>query len=247
MTLTFGRQQLSELTAIDDDVLGYWIREGLLRPLAGGDGKGKHRRFDYRQVNIAALLGEMRGIGVNISGLRSFAAIMQRGVEIADSGPWTVGELEFVVELQQRIFKFSAGKPLKIIDPKTEELTTPKTIEEVIEDAFRFEQKEKRADAKDFDNLRDLAMSFNDYDRIACRSYTELHYSENLMERGLGGVSDEWDELRWLVSPEPEGGWYIGQPNFVEVKKRPIRSAITLGVSLIVRRIWVAEPVKVAR
>lgn len=247
MTLTFGRQQLSELTAIDDDVLGYWIREGLLRPLAGGDGKGKHRRFDYRQVNIAALLGEMRGIGVNISGLRSFAAIMQRGVEIADSGPWTVGELEFVLELRHRVDAFSAGEPLKVLDRATNDFVLPKTIEEVVDYTFQNEQNEKRANAKDFCSLRDLAMRLNDYDCVSCRSYTELHYAENLKERGLGGISDEWDELMWLVSPEPEGGWYIGQPNFVDVKKRPIRSAITLGVSLIVRRIWVAEPVKVAR
>lgn len=76
----FTRQQLGVLTGIADDVLAFWLKEGLLIAQAGGGGRGKHRLFDYPQVHIAAVLNEMRGFGTNIGGLRSLAELLQQAV-----------------------------------------------------------------------------------------------------------------------------------------------------------------------
>jgi hypothetical protein len=85
VNISFSRKQIAQVVGTTDDVLGYWMREGLLVPTSGGSGKGSHRSFDYRQVHTAAILHELRGLGVNIAGLKWFASTIQRGITLADS------------------------------------------------------------------------------------------------------------------------------------------------------------------
>lgn len=78
----FSRKQMSELTHISDDVLGYWMKEDLLVSRVQKD--RKHRRFHHVQVNIAAILGVMRGHGANVGQLRAVSTILQEYVEAWD-------------------------------------------------------------------------------------------------------------------------------------------------------------------
>jgi DNA-binding transcriptional MerR regulator len=71
--LSFTRQQIGELADLDNSTLNYWSREGLLRPAAGGAGKGSHRRFAFHQVTLAAILSQLRGFGISAIELRKLA------------------------------------------------------------------------------------------------------------------------------------------------------------------------------
>lgn len=70
----YSRQQIVTLTGVDDSTINYWTREGVLRATSGGGGKGQHRRFPFAEVNMAALLGELKKFGGTISELRKLAA-----------------------------------------------------------------------------------------------------------------------------------------------------------------------------
>lgn len=70
----FTRSDLGRITQIPDDVLNYWMRENVLRPVEGGSGRGQHRRFDYPEVMLAAIMDQLRGFGLNLPTLRRLAA-----------------------------------------------------------------------------------------------------------------------------------------------------------------------------
>jgi len=72
-TQLFSRLQMKELTGLDDTALNYWSREGVLRPAEGGGGKGQHRRFAYAEINLAAILDQLRQFGVGLPALRRLA------------------------------------------------------------------------------------------------------------------------------------------------------------------------------
>lgn len=67
----FGRADLAALDGVGDDALQFWLREGILHPEPAEP--RKHRRFSPNEARIAALLGEARQMGLNISALRALA------------------------------------------------------------------------------------------------------------------------------------------------------------------------------
>ena len=69
----YTRQQVANLTGLDDSTLNYWMREGVLRSAEGGGGKGQHRRFPYHQINLALLLDQLRGFGVSLPAIKRLA------------------------------------------------------------------------------------------------------------------------------------------------------------------------------
>jgi hypothetical protein len=70
----YTRQQIREATGLSLDVIGYWIKEGLLKAKRSeGLGSGKHRQFGFEAIHIAAVLAEVHRFGVGISGLRGIA------------------------------------------------------------------------------------------------------------------------------------------------------------------------------
>lgn len=81
----YTRAQIAALTSIDASTLNYWSRENLLVPAEGGGGKGSHRRFDYVQVNIAAIFGALRRFGLNIGALRTLADLLQEAARLGAS------------------------------------------------------------------------------------------------------------------------------------------------------------------
>ncbi|WP_252260472.1 MerR family transcriptional regulator [Erythrobacter aurantius] len=74
----YTRADLVALAGVDDAVLPFWFREGLLIPEPAE--ARKHRRFNEGEAKIAALLGEARTLGLNISALRALATQVRRGL-----------------------------------------------------------------------------------------------------------------------------------------------------------------------
>ncbi len=80
----FTRSQISDLAKIPGDVLNYWMREGVLRPREGGEGRGLHRRFDYPEVMLAAILDQLRGFGLGLPALSKLADRFHRARDYMD-------------------------------------------------------------------------------------------------------------------------------------------------------------------
>jgi len=124
------RQQLGTITGISDDVLAFWIKNGLLVATSGGEGRGSHRRFDGFQANIAAILAEMRNFGINLAGLRSFATRLQAATSLgksAECNPWAFNDAG---ELFEKLERFSLGEDVDVV-LEFESTTKAKSVEEI--------------------------------------------------------------------------------------------------------------------
>lgn len=105
---TFSRQQVQERVGVADDVLAFWIKQGLIVPLPA---RGRsHRRFQYEQLHIAAILNAMRSLGANISVLRLFAQAFQRGCNVARASGLNYCQLQTGIELFYSLLRFREGK-----------------------------------------------------------------------------------------------------------------------------------------
>ena len=78
-----SRGGITSRTNVPNDVLTYWLRSGLVRPIDAPDGSRKHLRFHWYEANIAAVANQLRLLGVNIDGLLSVVAIYREAIEWA--------------------------------------------------------------------------------------------------------------------------------------------------------------------
>jgi hypothetical protein len=79
-----SRGGITSRTGVPNDVLTYWLRYNLVRPIAAPDGPGRHLRFHWYEANIAAVMNELRQLGVNIDGLLSIGEIYREAIEWAE-------------------------------------------------------------------------------------------------------------------------------------------------------------------
>jgi hypothetical protein len=85
---SYTRQQIHEATGLSLDVIGYWIKEGLLRANeAEGQGRGKHRRFGFEALHIAAILAELHRYGIGLTGLRGVADALWSAARLLEQFP----------------------------------------------------------------------------------------------------------------------------------------------------------------
>src|ERR1043166_9025313 len=108
----FSRQQVQMLTGIPDDVLGFWMKEGLLVPEAGE--RRQHRRFRYVQLNIAVVLNAMRSLGANVGVLRSFSKLIQSGIVIAEASGLDRKQLDHGIDLARMLNRFRRGEVVEV-------------------------------------------------------------------------------------------------------------------------------------
>lgn len=105
--ILYTRQQIGELTGIDDQTLNYWSREGVLRSASGGGGKGQHRRFDAKEVHLAAILGQLRRYGGNIEALRAIAGFFHEEViDWLDERGFGDADMGVIMHIQQSMAKY---------------------------------------------------------------------------------------------------------------------------------------------
>lgn len=109
---TFSRQQVHERTGIADDVLAFWIKQGLLIPLPAEP--RAHRRFSYAQLHVAMFLNSLRSLGVNVGVLRQFAHLFQAGLREAEASEMSSKELSAAVRLNLKINKFRLGHSIRV-------------------------------------------------------------------------------------------------------------------------------------
>ena len=68
-------------TGMPVDVMTFWLRKGLLRAIDATRVAGQHRRFMFYEVNLAAVLLQVREFRTNIDGLFSVAAIYHEAID----------------------------------------------------------------------------------------------------------------------------------------------------------------------
>ena len=107
----YTRQQIHEATRLSLDVVGYWIKESLLRAKeAEGQGRGKHRRFGFEALHIAGILAEIQRYGVGLAGLRQIAKLLWASAGIPVVFP---GITERAVLDSRTLISARAAHPLK--------------------------------------------------------------------------------------------------------------------------------------
>ena len=105
----FTRQQVASLAGVSDDMVAYWLKQGLLAPTSGGQGRGSHRQFDFVQVNIAAIFGQLRRFGLNIGALRSLADLLQAAATLGASYSLHPATYSDAAYLANKLHRFRSG------------------------------------------------------------------------------------------------------------------------------------------
>ncbi len=243
----FSRQQVSERVGVADDVLGYWMKEGLLVPIPA-DGQRRHRRFAYEQLHVAGLLNELRKFGVNIAGLRGFASLLQRGIAVGSQFDMHCSALDTAASLSRYLHRFVAGEIVEvsaglsydedmklILAGRSSETRRPATDEmEIILEYGR----------SDYASPEEIAVVANQIaadDVLAVKLYADLTLPEHLADRGGTGHGAGWDAFGWLAWPDSAYRWTIVEPEsgLGSVKGSNLaRSGVYLNLSAIVHDIW---------
>lgn len=248
--ILYTRQQLGLLAALDDAILNYWSREGLLVPTEGGKGRGSHRRFDFVQVNIAAILGQMRRFGLNISVLRSFSDLLQEAAQLGAARELHPSNYQNAAQLATKLSLFRAGAAVMI--PKhhrSEERPThlrgeaytdwllakkpAETEEQIIDDILGI-----RDDHDPVQAIVAVAEKIGPYRETVAKIYGELVYG--LLAPGYS------DAYSWLLGFGPDESWKIEfgfeGGKFFDTTNSPSSEdfgpGIFLPVSGIIRKVW---------
>lgn len=106
----FSRVELHRKTGIPDDVLNYWLREGVLRAREGGDGRGNPRRFDYPEIMLAAILDELRSFGLNVAALKGLSERFHQAIDFFRTRRLNNKNYIDFVELVDRKFAEEEGR-----------------------------------------------------------------------------------------------------------------------------------------
>jgi len=81
----FSRAELCSLSNAPEDAAVFWIRQGLL--LGSQRSVRAHLRFNRREVMLAALLNEMRRMGLNVAAMRAVTYRLRFAFDIYDQLP----------------------------------------------------------------------------------------------------------------------------------------------------------------
>lgn len=221
---------MAELTRLSDNVLGFWLKNGLVRASSGGGGKGSHRRFDRMQISIAAILGEVHRLGANIAALRNLALLLQRGVEISTELPLHPHALEDIASLRVRIERFRQGEKTEVSFFKEDDLGT-RSIERLVAQTELDIARDIMSDYLTPDQMlgHSIKLSPSDYmpANLIAHILWEMDYSDGSDFAWL--LWQELDEWKFTYSTERHASF--GDMPSVE-------SALYVGVGAIIRRVW---------
>lgn len=226
--IQFTRQQMSAATGLADDVLAYWLKEGIIRPTAGGSGKGSHRKFDYVQVHIAAILREVRQFGVNIASLREVSDILQRGVDICSRHSFHRASFREAAYFVTSLLAFQSGEPVRIFDRDTDDFRSAVNEVEIAH------HHSSQFDHDEWELVEAFARTLQGDDIIAVRLYADLTDPDNLIEVGVG-KAENWDEKLWSIWRDSDGRWRVNEPHAMP---HGVMSSVSIAVSLVIRRLW---------
>ena len=75
-----SRSGITTRADIPNDVMTFWVRRGLVRPIDAPSGMGRHLRFEWYEANLAAIMNQLRMVGVSIDALLSIATKFRRAI-----------------------------------------------------------------------------------------------------------------------------------------------------------------------
>lgn len=81
----YARSELHILTGLELRTLDYWAASGILRASAGGQGKGRHRRFEPQEATLAIVLARWSNHGATQKALAAVAAKFHDALDWLDS------------------------------------------------------------------------------------------------------------------------------------------------------------------
>ena len=131
-------------------------------PTEGGQGRGSHRRFDFIQVNIAAILGQMRRFKLSLKVLRSFAELLQKAAVLGAGRDLHPGNYVSAANLADRLSEFRRGLPVEVhahsvSEPRPENLKRTEYLEW---------ERARRAAAAEEEIVEELIGFKSDYDTV---------------------------------------------------------------------------------
>lgn len=209
----YTRQQLGKLAGLDDTTLNYWSREGLLVPTEGGQGRGSHRRFDFVQVNIAAILGQMRRFKLSLTVMRSFAELLQKAAVLGSGRDLHPGNYVSAANLADRLDEFRNGGTINVHahshdEPRPEGLKRSEYLdwisarrpavseEEIVEELIGH-----KSDYDTVEAILAFAEATGPGHVLEAQIYAELVY--DILAPGYSGA------YSWLLGFGPDDSWRI--------------------------------------
>lgn len=226
---TFSRQQVQERTGIADDVLAFWIKQGLLVPMPAEP--RAHRRFSYEQLHIAVVLNAMRSLGANIAVLRKFSAALQDGFH-----QWYCSELDdnsmrVAHNLSEMLHEFTLGKQVRIpVSPDDWERTGIATSEqEIIQGWLWIEAREGATP-----DIAEFAKS------ISYRSAQSIAWARWITEPSfLYREEGSADSSAWIAWIDGEGAAQFADENedILHKDDGPL-AAFFIPLRRLIRRLW---------
>lgn len=247
LEIDFTRQQIAERIGASDDVMSFWLKSGLLVPSRGGAGKGRHRKFDIFQVNIAAVLFEMRRFGVNIAVLREMAALLQRGTELALGAECNFLGLYDALTVHSDLQHYRAGREVEVRTQSWDERFGTRDAVKKPDRLAMSEQDILDSAAFDIHNFHDevsnitaFAARLKEEDRLPLQLFIDLNQSA--YRYVYDGRIGTWGSQEWVVIPLEDGGlrfvFVSGQDAILGKNEDRIRSGLFLAPEAIFAHVW---------
>ena len=218
----YTRSQAQNLTGLDAQTLDYLTRLGALKPVAGGGGKGNHRKYDQYQITLGRLLKEVSEFGLGGNALATIAAEFQASLT------WFAEN-----ELSQHAYHASS------LIHYRHELESRGYVEVNVTSATPPHNRIKRIESNDWAGLisyHQKLAPLPDEIIAKCKSVPfeemRLHYDRFMALRPQGDGKSTAGEI--YMFKNESGGWEID----FEAQPELARSFITIRLRDIKRELW---------
>jgi len=113
----YSRSEVAELAQLPEEVIAFWGREAILVHAEGGEGRGSHKKYDFAQVNIAAVLASLRRqFSPKTEVLQSLANRLQAGVRLLNESKLYYMNASYAAALATKLAAFARGEEVEIYD-----------------------------------------------------------------------------------------------------------------------------------
>lgn len=221
------RAAVAECTRLPDDVLAYWIKEGLLRPVVDSTGTGRHKFFSRVEVNKVGILANLRNFRCSIQSIRWFASLIDQANQWRGRYPDLTGyqfhRASTLASMYRRLLK---GEEVKALGYGTGEYVVMSSLD----DLMGIDQREHSAEA--MASIRQIVQLAVD-DQFAIKA---LKAAADIDEQQL---FDYRYRQIWLAWPVGES-WEIysdTDENLTGIRDWP-QAAIFLHITETLRSLW---------
>lgn len=246
----YTRREVGNLVGLDDVTLNYWSREELLIPIEGGGGRGSHRRFDFIQVNIAAILGQLRRFGLNISIMRSLSGLLQDAAKLGSGCELHPGNLSYAANLATKLNEFRNGRPVMVPEHGHNE-ERPSNLHGKAHSDWLLAEKPAETEQEIIDRVLGRIIDYDSIQKVVAiaktmgpgRETEAQIYADLVYDLVAPGYSDAYSWLlgfgpdeTWRIEFGFEGANFFGGSN--SQSSEEFGAGIFLPVSGIIRKVW---------